>query len=55
MLSRDDLHPYQLRAIEYIKDKRRCGLALAMGLGKTVASLTAISDMLDGFVATKCW
>ena len=53
MLSRDDLHPYQLRAIEYIKDKKRCGLALAMGLGKTVASLTAINDMLDGFVATK--
>ena len=53
MLSRDDLHPYQIRAIEYIKDKKRCGLALAMGLGKTVASLTAISDMLDGFVAKR--
>jgi SNF2 family DNA or RNA helicase len=53
MLSREDLHPYQLRAIEYIKDKKRCGLALAMGLGKTVASLTAVNDLLDGFVATK--
>ena len=53
MFSRDDLHPYQLRAIEYIKDKRRCGLALAMGLGKTVVSLSAVNDMLDGFVATK--
>lgn len=53
MLSREDLHPYQIRAIDYIKDKKRCGLALAMGLGKTVASLTAISDMLDGFSANK--
>ena len=53
MLSRDDLHPYQLRAIQYIKDKKRCGLALAMGLGKTVASLTAVNDMLDGFVAKR--
>jgi len=53
MFSREDLHPYQLRAIEYIKDKKRCGLALAMGLGKTVASLTAVNDLLDGFVATK--
>ena len=36
-----DLRPYQLKAIDYILEKKRCGLALDMGLGKTISSLTA--------------
>ncbi len=48
MLSRDDLHPYQTKAIDFIKTKKRCGLALEMGLGKSVSTLTAIVDLLDG-------
>ena len=36
-----ELRPYQLRSIDYILDKKRCGLALDMGLGKTISSLTA--------------
>lgn len=49
MLSRDDLHDYQNRAVEFIKDKKRSILMLDLGLGKTTSSLTAYSDLLDGF------
>ena len=53
MLSRDNLHPYQNKAVDFILNERRCMLALEMGLGKSVSTLTAISDMLDGFTANK--
>lgn len=53
MLSRRDLHAYQNKAIDFILSERRCMLALEMGLGKTTSTLTAICDMLDGFVASK--
>jgi len=53
MLSRHDLHPYQNRAVDFILSERRCMLALEMGLGKSVSTLTAISDMLDGFTARR--
>lgn len=53
MLSRDNLHAYQRKAIEFVLRERRCMLALDMGLGKTTSTLTAISDMLDGFTANK--
>jgi len=53
MLSRDNLHDYQNRAIAFIKDKRRVGLFLDMGLGKTATSLTAASDLLDGFAVER--
>jgi len=48
MLSRDNLHDYQRRTVNSIKTRRRCGLALEMGLGKTVSTLTATADLLDG-------
>lgn len=44
-----DLHAYQRRAVEFIKDRQCCGLALDMGLGKTVSTLTAVSDLFDQF------
>lgn len=53
MLSRDDLHAYQNKAIAFALRERRCMLALDMGLGKTTSTLTAISDMLDGFMVNK--
>lgn len=53
MLSRDDLHAYQRKAIDFVLRERRCMLALDMGLGKTASTLTVISDMLDGFTANK--
>lgn len=53
MLSRKDLHGYQERAVAFIQDKRRCGLFLDMGLGKTSSTLTAISDLRDSFAIHK--
>jgi SNF2 family DNA or RNA helicase len=53
MLSRHNLHPYQNRAVDFVLSERRCMLALEMGLGKSVSTLTAISDMLDGFTARR--
>ena len=49
MLSREHLHPYQRRSVEFIKDRKRCGLFLDMGLGKSVSTLTAILDLLQSF------
>lgn len=40
-------HPYQRRAIAFIKEHPRCCLFLDMGLGKTVSTLTALSDLID--------
>jgi SNF2 family DNA or RNA helicase len=48
MLFKTDLHDYQFRAIEFIKNTKRCMLLLEMGLGKTASTLSAASDLLDG-------
>lgn len=48
MLSRNDLHAYQRKAVDFILREGRCMLALEMGLGKTASTLTAIRDMIDG-------
>lgn len=53
MLFRENLHAYQRRAISFIKDRRRCGLFLDMGLGKTSSALTAVSDLRDEFAIHK--
>jgi SNF2 family DNA or RNA helicase len=53
MLSREHLHPYQRRAVEFIKDRRRCGLFLSMGLGKSVSTLTAALDLVESFSVHK--
>lgn len=53
MLSRDNLHKYQERAVDFICNEQRGMLALDMGLGKSVSTLTAISDMLGAMVASK--
>ncbi len=46
--------PYQQHAIEWILENPACGLFLAMGLGKTVITLTAIDIMLyDSFDADR--
>lgn len=49
MLTRDQLHDYQQEAVDFIKDTGSCGLFMDMGLGKTVSTLTAASDLLDNF------
>jgi SNF2 family DNA or RNA helicase len=53
MLSPDNLHGYQLRAVDFIADKKRCALFLGLGMGKTATSLTAASQLLDSFAVTK--
>ena len=52
-LSREDLHDYQNRTVDFIKQKERCGLLLDMGMGKSVSTLTAISDLQDSFSVQK--
>jgi len=46
MLSRLDFHPYQERAVEWIKQKDSSALWLDMGLGKTATTLTAVADLI---------
>ena len=53
MLCREDLHEYQRKGVDFIKDKRRVFMLLDLGLGKTVTTLTAISDLIDGFAINK--
>lgn len=53
MLKRSDLYEYQKRAVEFVKDNPRCAAWLDMGLGKSISSLTAISDLIDGFDASR--
>jgi len=53
VLKRTDLRNYQRRAVDFIKRNRRAGLFLDMGLGKTVSTLTAVSDLLAGGVVNR--
>ena len=53
MLKRSNLHDYQVEFIAFVREKKKCGLFLDMGLGKTTTSLTAASDMLDDFFVTR--
>jgi SNF2 family DNA or RNA helicase len=48
-----DLHQYQLHAVEFIKREKRCLLAISMGLGKTISTLTAVNDLIDSFTIHK--
>lgn len=51
--SLEDLHPYQLDAVEIIKEYSACALWITMGGGKTIAVLTAISDLFNDFTINK--
>ena len=51
--SPDDLHAYQLHAVEYIKRTPHSALWLDMGLGKTVITLTALADLLDECISRR--
>jgi SNF2 family DNA or RNA helicase len=50
LFNRKNLHVYQEKAIDFIIEKKRCALWLGLGLGKSVITLTAISDMLDALL-----
>ena len=49
MLMREQMHDYQRKAVAKILSTPKCALWLDMGLGKTVSTLTALSDMLESF------
>lgn len=49
MLARADMHNYQDRGQLFIKSLKRCALFMGLGLGKTVTTLTAYSDLIDAF------
>ena len=42
-----DKRPFQPPAIQFIKDTKRCALFIDPGLGKTVITATAISDLVE--------
>ena len=53
MLSRADLHSYQEQAAQFITERQQCALWLGLGLGKSVSTLTAITDLLDGIMVNR--
>lgn len=42
---RSALHPYQVRAVQFLRDHAEAGLFMDPGLGKSVTTLTAIVDL----------
>lgn len=46
MLKRSNLHRYQTKAADFIIENKKAALWIDMGLGKTVSTLTALSDMM---------
>lgn len=46
-------HGYQVKATKRIIDQKRVGLFLAMGLGKTVITMTAIKELIEDFQVFK--
>ncbi len=53
MLTRNNLHHYQDKAVDFILAKKKVALLLDMGLGKTISSLTAITDLVDSLSVNK--
>lgn len=49
VLTRDMLHGYQDYGVEFIKEHKFCALWLAMGLGKTISTATAVWDLMQDF------
>lgn len=52
-LKREQLHGYQLKAVQHILDNPKSGLFLDMGLGKTASTLTAVADLFKELQAVK--
>lgn len=49
ILERSNLHAYQERAAEFVREHPVCALWIDLGLGKTVVVGTAIADLIDSF------
>lgn len=53
MLLRNQLHNYQHKMTSFIYNTPKCALWMGLGLGKTITTLTAITDLIDSFTITK--
>ena len=53
MLTRELLHDYQNKNVQWMKDVPKVALWCEMGTGKSIMSLTAITDLLDSFTVNK--
>ena len=53
MLSKSQLHKYQLACVKHIISHKFCGIFLEMGLGKTVSTLTAIETLMYDYLEVK--
>ena len=53
MPSRNDLHKYQERMVNFIYNTPKCALWAGLGLGKTITTLTAIVDLIDSMAVSK--
>ncbi len=53
MLELHQLHAYQRRMITWLTEHQRSALFAGMGLGKTVATLTAIRELLEGLAVSR--
>ena len=47
MLDRANLHPYQQRTVRFVTENTHCALWLDMGMGKSVSTFTALSDLIE--------
>ncbi len=48
-LNRYDLHDYQNRTVDFIRENENCALWLDLGMGKTTSTLTALDDLFEQF------
>jgi SNF2 family DNA or RNA helicase len=48
-----DILPYQLNGVDFIKANEKCALWADMGLGKTIQTLTAYSELRESFDAKR--
>jgi len=46
LIKKSNLHNYQLEVVKQIKEKKKVALFLEMSLGKTISTLTALSELL---------
>lgn len=53
MLTRSDLHDYQNYGVDHVSRHRKLALWIGLGLGKSIISLTAFSDLRDAFEVKK--
>ena len=53
MPSREQLHKYQERMINFIYNTPKCAVWAGLGLGKTITTLTAIVDLIDSMTVSK--